>query len=146
MSFLIKSINLLLITLLLTACTSNTIYKKPKDLIPQELMVDLLADMYLANAAHNSKTKDLKRKVDFMPLVYEKYGIDSLRFQKSNVYYMSRLNDYEKIYKKVEKRLKVMLDTTELKQDRIDSIEKVNKKLINKSKRDLLKDKKEELK
>lgn len=138
MKFL-KHILILGITVLITACTSNTIYKKPKDLISKEQMVNLLTDMYLANAAKNIKTKKLEKNINYMPLVYEKYGIDSTRFQSSNVYYMSLIDDYEAIYKQVESRLKKMLDTTEASLKIIDSLKrlerlsgkKISKKNIN---------------
>ncbi len=112
---------ILIILTLFVSCTSNTIYKKPDDLIPKDLMVDLLADMYIANAAKNVKTNFGERNIDYMPYVYEKYGVDSLRFHNSNVYYMSRLNDYEKIYQKVAAKLQVMLDTLQPKKE-LDSI------------------------
>ena len=117
-----NSLIIVLTAIFITACTSNTIYKKPADLISKKQMVNLLTDMYLANAATNVKTIKLERNLDYMPLVYEKYGIDSLRFQTSNVYYMSRIDDYESIYKKVEARLKMMLDTTETAQKLKDSL------------------------
>jgi len=112
-----RSIALLFILFLLGACTSNTIYKKPDDLIPKNQMVDLLTDMYLARATKNIKTKTLERNHEYMPLIFEKYGIDSLRFQHSNLYYMSRIDVYEAIHKKVEKKLKKILDTIELKEN-----------------------------
>jgi hypothetical protein len=124
MKFIKNSITLVLVFLLLATCTSNTIYKKPKNLIPKIKMVDLLVDMYLANAATNIKNKDLKKKINYMPLVYDKYGIDSLRFNISNEYYMSRIDDYELLYKEVESRLKKILDTIETTQNTIDSLEK----------------------
>ena len=119
---------IILAILLLAACTSNTIYKKPDNLIPKKQMVNLLTDMYLANAATHVKTIKLERNLDYMPLVYEKYGIDSLRFQTSNIYYMSRIDDYEAIYKKVEVRLKMMLDTTEAAQKLKDSLKLLKNK------------------
>jgi len=91
---------------LLFSCTSNTIYKKPDNLIPKEQMVDLLTDMFIANSAYGIKNISLQRKIDYLPLVYEKYQIDSARFQDSNLYYMSRIDDYEEIYKAVESQLK----------------------------------------
>ncbi|HIP48846.1 MAG TPA: DUF4296 domain-containing protein [Lutibacter sp.] len=133
-----KYILILTLTVFITACTSNTIYKKPKDLIAKDQMVDLLVDMYLANAAKNVKTKKLERKINYMPLVYEKYGIDSTRFQTSNLYYMSLIDDYEAIYKRVDAQLRKMLDTTEASLKTIDSLKKVErkskKKLPNKNK------------
>ena len=135
---LLKYILILTLTVFITACTSNTIYKKPKDLIAKDQMVDLLVDMYLANAAKNVKTKKSERKINYMPLVYEKYGIDSTRFQKSNIYYMSLIDEHEAIYKKVDARLRKMLDTIEASIKTIDSLKKVErkskKKLPNKNK------------
>ena len=123
-----NSLIIVLATVFMLACTSNTIYKKPKDLISKNQMVDLLTDMYLATAAKNVKTKNLQRNLDYMPLVYEKYGIDSLRFQTSNLYYMSRIDDYQAIYKKVKTRLQKMLDTTQATKDLKDSLKLINKK------------------
>lgn len=88
------------------ACTSNTIIKKPDHLIPKNQMVDLLTDMLIASGAENIKNSNLERNVNYLPLVYEKYGIDSTQFKESNYYYTSRIDDYEKILKKVDERLK----------------------------------------
>jgi len=128
----LKTIIILFIGVLFSTCTSNTIYKKPADLIPEEQMVDLLTDMYIAVAAKHVKTKDLQKNINYMPLVYEKYGIDSLRFQTSNIYYMSLIDDHEAIYKKVEKRLIMMLDTTDLAKKTKDSIKKAKKIQVKK--------------
>ena len=95
-------------------------------------MVDLLVDMYLANAAKNVKTKKLEKNINYMPLVYEKYGIDSTRFHNSSLYYMSLIDDHEAIYKRVNARLKEMQDTTEASLKIIDSLKKVERKNIKK--------------
>ncbi len=92
------------------ACTSNTIIKKPDHLISKNQMVDLLTDMFIAAGAENIKNIDLERNVNYYPLVFEKYGIDSARFKESNYYYTSQIDDYEKILKKVNERLKAIKD------------------------------------
>ncbi|MDO9274578.1 MAG: DUF4296 domain-containing protein [Lutibacter sp.] len=79
--------------------------KKPDHLIPKNQMVDLLADMLIASGAENIKNNDLQRNVNYYPLVFKKYGIDSTRFKESNYYYTSRIDDYEEILKKVDERL-----------------------------------------
>lgn len=89
-------------------CTSNTIIKKPDHLIPKNQMVDLLTDMLLASGAENIKNNNLERNVNYFPLVFEKYGIDSTRFKESNYYYTSRIDDYEEILKKVDERLNTL--------------------------------------
>lgn len=96
----------ILIIITLFSCTSNTIFKKPEDLIEKELMVDLLTDLTIATTAKNEKNIYGKRNVDYTQLVFEKYGIDTARFKKSNFYYTSRIDDYQAIYLEVEKRIK----------------------------------------
>ena len=72
------------------SCTSRTIYKKPNDLIPKDQMIDLWTDIYIAQwQARAIKNKKLERKVNYMPLVYNKFNIDSVRFMRSNIYYTS---------------------------------------------------------
>lgn len=97
---------LFFLSVFLVACTSNTIMKKPDDLIPKNQMVDLLTDMLIAAGAENIKNIDLERNVNYFPLVFKKYGIDSTRFKESNYYYTSQIDDYEKILNKVNERLK----------------------------------------
>lgn len=114
------------ILIFLSSCTSNTIYKKPKDLISQEQMVDLLVDMQLAVGAKSMKNIDNKRS-NYMPLVYEKYNVDSARFARSNFYYSTRIDDYTKILQAV----KVRFDSLKNKYENLirenDSIEKASR-------------------
>ena len=101
-----KKITLILLLLVFVfSCTSNTIYKKPEDLIAENLMVDLIVDMQIANGARNVKNKKGVRVKEYMPLVYEKYGVDSARFARSNFYYSTKIDDYNKLLKKVQARL-----------------------------------------
>lgn len=90
------------ILLFLVSCTSNTIYKKPKNLVPKDSMIALLTDMYIASSAKNVKNKFLKREKNYMALVYEKYKIDSTRFDVSNDYYTSKIEEYTDMLKKVK--------------------------------------------
>ncbi|HCE54324.1 MAG: DUF4296 domain-containing protein [Lutibacter sp.] len=99
---------ILFLSVFFMACTSNTIIKKPDNLIPKNQMEDLITDMLIAAGAENIKNVDLERNVNYFPLVFEKYGIDSTRFKESNYYYTSQIDDYEKILKKVNERLKAL--------------------------------------
>ena len=58
-------------------------------------MADILTDLYLAEGTRSIQNKELERSVDYMPLVYEKYKIDSVRFAESNFYYTTKIDDYE---------------------------------------------------
>jgi len=93
------------IGLLLVSCTSNTIYKKPENLIPKDSMIALLTDMYIASSAKNQKNKFLEREKNYMILVYEKYKIDTTRFDISNTYYTSQVDEYTEILKKVKSNI-----------------------------------------
>jgi len=108
-----KNISALFIVLFLASCTSNTIYKKPENLIPKDTMVLLITDLYLASASYYRKNKNLERKVNYMPLVYEKYHIDSLRFLKSNFYYTSKIDVYEEMFNIVKSNLTAQKETLE---------------------------------
>jgi hypothetical protein len=99
---------ILFLSVFFMACTSNTIIKKPDNLIPKNQMEDLITDMLIAAGAENIKNVDLERNLNYFPLVFEKYGIDSTRFKESNYYYTSQIDDYEKILKKVNERLKAL--------------------------------------
>jgi len=96
---------LFLIVILIGAFSSNTIFKKPDDLIPKEEMVALLTDLYIATAAKSSRNLDKKRNEDYTFIVFEKYGIDSAQFRRSNYYYTTKIDEYEKIYKKVQENI-----------------------------------------
>ncbi|MDO9038190.1 MAG: DUF4296 domain-containing protein [Lutibacter sp.] len=99
---------ILLLSVFFMACTSNTIIKKPDNLIPKNQMEDLITDMLIAAGAENIKNINLERNVNYFPLIFEKYGIDSTRFKESNYYYTSQIDDYEKILRKVDERLKAL--------------------------------------
>lgn len=132
---MMKTICALLVVLVLTSCQdkNKVNFEKPKDLIPKAEMIDMLYDMHLAVAASNMKDIGLERR-NYMSLVYEKYGVDSTRFYDSNLYYTSKIQEYEEIFEEVERRLDTI---TRFYTAITDSIEAVKKEeLIAKRKRD----------
>ena len=100
-----NSITYLILIVLFASCRSNTIYEEPKDLIPKDSMMMLLKDLYLATAAKNIKNKRQQKKVSYITLVYNKYNIDSLRFNTSNLYYTSKIDIYEPILNEITELL-----------------------------------------
>jgi len=108
-----KKTVLILLLIFIWSCTSKTIYKKPADLIPKKQMINLLTDLYLANGARSVENIDYKREPNYIPLVFEKYHIDSARFKRSNIYYTSKLDEYQEMFQKVldnlNKKGKVLL-------------------------------------
>ena len=113
----------------LASCTSRTIYKKPENLIGKDKMINIWTDLYIAIGAKSIKTKKLEKKKNYIPLVLEKYKIDSIQFSKSNIYYTSRIEEYEEMFEEVQKRLndlkKIYDPETEL-----DSLMKLSKQEI----------------
>ena len=100
-----KKLSYLFIFIFLVSCTSNTIFKKPKDLIPRDTMSLLMQDMMIASSAKFVKNKNLQKKINYMAYIYDKYQIDSLRFQNSNFYYTSKIDLYEEIINDVKVQL-----------------------------------------
>lgn len=108
-----KKISLIFTLLIIVSCTSNTILEKPKDLVPKDTMVLVLKDLFIARGARSEKNTQNIRKVNYAPLVYNKYKIDSVRFMASNYYYTSRIEEYELIYNEVSKLLSTQKKTIE---------------------------------
>ncbi|SNR14054.1 DUF4296 domain-containing protein [Tenacibaculum jejuense] len=113
------------------ACTGNTIYKEPKNLIPRDSMVALLTDMHIAAAAKPVKNLDQKRDLNYMQLVYDKYKIDSLRFEQSNIYYTSKIDEYDKLLKDIRRNIEVIASTHQLEKNKRDSIKKSKAKRLD---------------
>jgi hypothetical protein len=112
-----KRIAFFLLVSFLTSCESKVSYTKPDNLIPKDKMVDLLYDMHLAIGTSNVTNKNLEKNRNYLSLVYEKYGVDSVQFAMSNTYYTSNINDYEDIFKEVHKRLEVLHESYKTERD-----------------------------
>lgn len=90
---------------MLLSCAEEAI-KKPENLIPREKMSLILYDLALVNSAKSTNPAILRdHNIETMPYIYEKYGIDSVQFVNSDIYYASRPAEYETIYRVVEQRL-----------------------------------------
>ena len=113
----------------LASCTSRTIYKKPENLIGKDKMINIWTDLYIAIGAKSIKTKKLERKKNYIPLVLEKYKIDSIQFSKSNIYYTSRIEEYEEMFEEVQKRLNDLKNIYDPETE-LDSLIRLSKKEI----------------
>ena len=94
-------------------------------------MIEIWTDIYIARGAKHIKTKDLRKNINYIPFVFKKHQIDSLQFSESNLYYTSRIDDYEKIFLEVEKRLKEKKDIYNPKSE-LDSIIEKDKEIHSK--------------
>lgn len=96
----------LLIMLFALGCQDVTYPEAPENLIPEEKMMDIMADAYSGHAARSVNNRILRsNQVALDSTLYRKYSIDSLQFARSNAYYTTDLNRYERLLIGVEKRL-----------------------------------------
>ncbi|MDG1697370.1 MAG: DUF4296 domain-containing protein [Polaribacter sp.] len=125
-----KKYSYIFVLLILFSCTSNTIFKKPKDLIPKDSMSHLIQEMYIASSAKFIKNNKQQNKINYMPFVNEVYNIDSSRFQNSNYYYMSKIDEYEEILTDAKTNLEKRKETLNKLKVKLDSARKDSLKKI----------------
>jgi len=93
----------------LISCQDVQKPEKPTNLISQEVMVDILTDVYINNAARNINNKLLRNKnIKLDSIIYSKYRVDSLQFVLSNNYYCSNLDVYRDLLTKAQVKLMVL--------------------------------------
>jgi len=91
---------------------------KPEDLISQDEMAEIMYDVYLLNSAKGVNKKILEENGIYPEkYVFEKYGIDSTQFAKSNDYYAYDIKTYESILQKIKEKI-------ELKKTEYEALEK----------------------
>lgn len=93
---------------LMLSCESKTKIEKPENLLTKRQMIELLTDMHFANSTSGINNIHEEKNRNYMSLVYEKYKVDSVQFAESNLYYAANVDEYEDIFLKVEKRIKVI--------------------------------------
>ena len=119
-----KKISTLFIFIFFLSCTSNTIFKKPKDLIPRDTMSLLLQEMMIASSATFIANKKQQKNINYMPFVYDKFKIDSTRFDLSNYYYMSKIDVYQEIVESAKNSLALRNDVFKKTRQRLEAIRK----------------------
>jgi hypothetical protein len=105
-----------------SASCGNDTAKKPKDLISQSTMEDILYDLAIVDGARIADPQGLAEAgLSQQSFIFEKYKIDSLQFAESNSYYTSNIDDYLLMYERILKKIeteKTLLDTL-VKQQKI---------------------------
>lgn len=83
--------------------------EKPDDLIPESKMIDVLTEISLLHAARNYNKQKLEATgLNPDTYIYEKFGIDSLQFERSSDWYSENYAQYEGIYDSVKARVQIM--------------------------------------
>lgn len=91
--------------LFLISCSNNPT-PKPEKLLDEEVMVEIIYDLSIIQAAKGAYSYRLNEaSISMDQYIYEKYKIDSTTFSQNQRYYASDLNTYKKIYKKVIEKL-----------------------------------------
>ena len=114
--------------LFLMASCAEEVVKKPENLIPKEKMADVLHDLAILNASTSAASSKFEDSgINIMEFLYEKYGIDSVQFSQSDLYYASVPLEYQSIYENVEAKLEERTKMMEERSmQRNDSIRKAN--------------------
>jgi len=119
-----KKFSYLFIFIFFLSCTSNTIFEEPKNLIPRDTMSLLLQEMMIAASAKFINNKHQQKNVNYMPFVYDKFKIDSTRFDLSNYYYMSKIDVYQEILEHAKTNLESRNNVFKKRQKRLEAIKK----------------------
>ena len=102
----LKLILSFILTVIYTSCQDVKKPETPTDLISQDIMVDILTDVYISNASRNVNNKLIrKRNLHLDSIIYNKYDVDSLQFVLSNAYYRSDLKTYGNLLTQAKDRL-----------------------------------------
>ncbi|QBA65100.1 DUF4296 domain-containing protein [Muriicola soli] len=122
---------LALVVLIFLGSCAEKLIEKPDDLIPKEKMTQLLFDLAILNSAKGTNKAILEVYFDNpTTFLFNQYGVDSLQFVKSDIYYASQPLVYESIYKEVAARLEAeKLKVEENRQKRNDSLIKRSRKI-----------------
>jgi hypothetical protein len=94
----------ILFSVLFLGC-NNSIVEKPKNLIDEDQMIEIIYDISLLDALKNQNIATDMSYPSTTELLKTKYKVDSLTFAKSSQYYASDYKKYKKIYEKVKIRL-----------------------------------------
>ena len=102
----------------------------PEDLIPQDRMTEILYDLAVLNGIKSTSQSVLPNyEIETMPYLYEKYGVDSVQFVKSDQYYASIPQVYQKMYEEIKNKLEDQVKLIDAaRKQRNDSIKRTPKK------------------
>lgn len=113
---LVKIVSLGLLGLLVACSSEQLIPQAPKDLIGEELFVELIVELNLIEAVKSvkltniSKEEKAERTAQFYENVWVKHGINEEQFKTSFAYYRSQTETMAKIYGEVALKIKRLED------------------------------------
>ena len=119
-----------LVLSILFSCKEKLI-EPPSDLISEAEMTEILYDLTMINGLRSTNDRILKRhKIETMPYIYEKYGVDSLQFVHSDQYYASVPEIYQKMYESIQQRIEERIkEMDRIREQKNDSARSKNKRV-----------------
>ncbi|WP_396138233.1 DUF4296 domain-containing protein [Flavobacterium sp.] len=100
-----KKLVLVFCAVWLLSCSNNPV-PKPDNLLDEEVMINILFDIAILQAADGSMPLRLSEKqINSSTYIYKKYAIDSLTFHQNQRYYAADVKQYKKMYQEVLDRL-----------------------------------------
>lgn len=103
-SMIKNTIKYLMLFLFVWGCQEEQ--KPPKNVIPEDKMVDIMYEMALIQAIKSYDYSLLNKKnIEPTQYIFQRFGVDSLQFVESNKFYASQLERYEKMHDVVIERL-----------------------------------------
>jgi hypothetical protein len=108
-----QTIFILIVVLFAAFGCDRPVYEKPKNLVKEKQMIQMLVDIHLAEAVFNTRRHsdsllNNTTSEDFYYSVLGKYEVPDSVFEKSFVYYASNPKNFEKMYREVMNRLNEM--------------------------------------
>lgn len=101
-----KKTAFLLLSVLAVACGDESA-EKPKRLLSEDEMANIMYDMTMLQSVRSSQPQLLETHgVNPKDYVFSKYKIDSLTLAQNNAWYANDMEQYEKILKRVSERIK----------------------------------------
>ncbi|PZR18876.1 MAG: hypothetical protein DI539_16010 [Flavobacterium psychrophilum] len=112
-----KKITLLLVAVLVFSCGKETA-EKPKHLLSEDEMVNIIYDINMVQSIRSVKSQLLTdNDIVAKQYIYKKYKIDSLDLAQNNAWYAADMENYEKLHKKASERLQSEMDALKPKKD-----------------------------
>lgn len=89
----------------LFSCNDNPV-STPDNLLGEEVMVDILYDIAILQAAEGYVPEELNSKnIKVDSFIYDKYEIDSITYYQNHKYYAADVKKYKKMYTEVIDRI-----------------------------------------
>lgn len=133
-----RNITLFLSVLLIISCGGNTA-EKPKHLLSEDEMANIIYDINMAQAIRSSQPQVLNaNNVNVKNYIFKKYKIDSLTFAQNNTWYAADMENYEAMQKKASDRIKKERDAFAPKKDTTKALKPKPAKSSVREKRDSL--------